>query len=149
MLTPFAFLQNIGLPELLILGMLVLIPVIILSIVVMRIHSHGFHAPDFPLIVRQALDEMPENDRRVFFDEFERRKRTTGLAYLLWFLGFHYAYFKSWTMFAAFILSCFFCIGIIWWIVDLFRISSMLQVYNQDLAIAILKDMKFLRTGGT
>ena len=103
-----------------------------------------FYEPDLPLIASQSLATMPDSDKAIFMNEFMRRKRTTGLAYLLWFLGFHYAYFKNWTLLVLFWISCFLVVGIIWWIIDAFRIPSMRQSYNQDQALAILKDMKAL-----
>jgi hypothetical protein len=100
---------------------------------------------DLPELVTSSLRDMDQSDQKIFIEEFCRRRRTLGLAFLLWFLGFHYAYYKKWALFVLFWISCFLVFGLVWWVIDAFRIKSMTKVYNQETAIDAMKDFKLIR----
>ena len=73
--------------------------------------------------------------------EYERRAKRTSDAYVLWlFLGWHYAYLRKWGIQILFWVT----VGglFIWWIADLFRIPALVNDYNKDVAISVLRDMK-------
>lgn len=100
---------------------------------------------DLPEMVTSSLRDMKQQDQNIFIEEFCRRRRTVGLGYLLWFLGFHYAYYKKWALLILFWVSCILIFGIVWWVVDAFRIKSMTKTYNQDAAIDVMKDLKLMQ----
>ena len=97
-----------------------------------------------PSMVKNELIKMSAQKQQEFLEEFNRKKKTISLGYvfLLFIFGFHYAYLNKWGEQIIFILT-----GgglIIWWIVDLFRIPSMVKNYNKDIAINVLRNMKAL-----
>jgi hypothetical protein len=60
---------------------------------------------------------------------------------LLWFfLGWHYAYLRKWGVQFLFWVSA----GgfLMWWLVDLFRVASMVRDYNKGVAIEVLRDLR-------
>lgn len=98
---------------------------------------------NFSLLVNKKYNDLSTEQKQIFKDEFERRKKSVGVAYLLWFfLGWHYAYVKKWGLLLLYILS----LGgfIIWAIVDLFRIPKLISDYNNNLAIEILRDITLM-----
>jgi hypothetical protein len=97
---------------------------------------------ELPEMVLKSLADMDPQSQKIFIDEYLRRRTATDTAYILWFLGFHYAYYKKWTLLVLFWVSCFLVIGLIWWIVDIFRIKDMNQDFNSQTAIEVMKDYK-------
>lgn len=98
---------------------------------------------NFSLIVQKKYNILESEQQRIFFDEFDRRKKSITTAYILWFvLGWHYAYLRKWGWLILYILS----VGglFIWAIIDLFRIPKMVDDYNNNLALEILKDINTL-----
>lgn len=59
-------------------------------------------------------------------------RRKSKVIYLWWFLNLHYAYVRLWLWLVAFLLT----LGGfgVWWLVDLFRIPTILETYNKNLA---------------
>ena len=97
---------------------------------------------DFSLLVRKKCNALDSEQKRMFSDEYNRRKKSVGTAYLLWVLGWHYAYLRKWGLLALFLFSAF---GFfIWWIIDLFRITSLVNEYNNNLALDILRDITMM-----
>lgn len=98
---------------------------------------------NFSLLVQKKYDELNLTNQRIFIDEFDRRKKSKGVAFLLWLLfGWHYAYLKKWGWLILFVLTAggFF----IWWLVDLFRVSKLVDDYNNDLSSEIMRDITLL-----
>lgn len=95
---------------------------------------------NFSYLIQKKFRELNSEQQRIFVSEFERRKKSVGISYLLWFLlGWHYAYLKKWGWLILYILTAggFF----IWAIIDLFRIPKIVEQYNNDLALEILRDI--------
>jgi TM2 domain-containing membrane protein YozV len=91
--------------------------------------------------VRTHLEELPQNKIDAFAADFERQAKKVPIGYILLLLfGAHYAYVGKWGMFVLFWLSGAGC-GI-WFFVDLFRMSGIIQDYNSELAYKILRDLK-------
>lgn len=68
---------------------------------------------------------------------YEPQRRTAGMGYILWFLSLHYAYVRQWQLCTLFIVS--FGGLVIWWLVDLFRIPTILRAYNKKTAKELLR----------
>ncbi|MDG4655176.1 TM2 domain-containing protein [Chryseobacterium arthrosphaerae] len=98
---------------------------------------------NFSYLIQKKYRELNSEQKRIFISEFETRKKSVGISYLLWFLlGWHYAYLKKWGWLILYILTAggFF----IWAIIDLFRIPNMVEQYNNDLALEILRDISIM-----
>lgn len=97
----------------------------------------------FPFIVENRLDEMDAFQRRAFMDEYNRRRKSVFVGYILLIpLGWHYAYVKKW---GVQILCLFTLWGfLLWWIIDWFRLPSIISRYNKDLAVKILTEMSII-----
>jgi hypothetical protein len=97
----------------------------------------------FPLIVENRLYEMDTLQRRAFMDEYDRRRKSVFIGYvLLILLGWHYAYVKKWGS----QLLCWVTLWglFLWWVIDWFRIPSIIGRYNKDLAVKILTEMSII-----
>lgn len=95
---------------------------------------------NFSYLIQKKFRDLNSEQQRIFINEFERKKKSVGVSYLLWFLvGWHYAYLKKWGWLLLYILTAggFF----IWAIIDLFRIPKMIDDYNNNLALEIIKDI--------
>ena len=101
---------------------------------------------ELPMVVKNELSKLSPERQTMFIEEYERKKKKLIIAYLLWGLlfGSHYAYQKKWGLQVLFWLSEIFLIGIIWWVIDAFRIPGMIKNYNKDISIEILRDMKII-----
>jgi len=78
-----------------------------------------------------------------FVEEFRKRKKSLGLAFVLWTMGFHRAYLgQIWlTLLFLATLGGFFA----WWIIDLLRLSRIVGERNRSIAIDVLRDNQILR----
>jgi hypothetical protein len=67
-----------------------------------------------------------------FAREYTKRRKLLLIAYLLWFLGWHYLYLGKFRLQFAFLST----IGgfFIWGLVDLFRLPSMVARHNEEIA---------------
>jgi TM2 domain-containing membrane protein YozV len=96
-----------------------------------------------PTMVRVELTKMSPERQVLFVEEFRRKKKNTGLAYLLWFvIGLHYVYLGKvgWQLFYWVTLGGL----LIWMIIDLFRIPGMVRNYNKDTAMDAFRDLKMV-----
>lgn len=96
---------------------------------------------DLPAMVRNELDSLPAQKQEKFFEEYRRRAKSSGPAYVLCVLvGGHYFYLGKWGVQILFWLT----VGglLVWWLVDLFRIPAMIRDHNRDVAVDVLKDLK-------
>jgi hypothetical protein len=95
----------------------------------------------FPLLVRQGLAKLAPADQQAFLEEYRRREKSTRVGLLLCFLlGCHYIYLREWGSQFLFWLT-----GgglLIWWLVDLFRVSGMVRDYNNDVAVDVYLNLK-------
>lgn len=96
-----------------------------------------------PKFVLNELDKMPANDQIAFLEEYQRKVKSKTMAYFFWLLlGSHYIYLKKiWLQLLMWLLIIF-VIGIVWWVIDLFRISGLLRDYNKDIAMSILREIR-------
>jgi hypothetical protein len=98
---------------------------------------------NFSLLVQKKYNSLASEQKQIFIDEYNRKKKTKWVAFILWFfLGWHYAYLKKWGWLILFL----FTVGgfFIWWIIDLFRVSKMVNEYNNNLALEILRDITLM-----
>jgi hypothetical protein len=96
---------------------------------------------NLPSMVREGLSRLSISRQEQFIEEYRRKTKSTGIAYLLWFLlSLHYVYLGKWglTLLMWITLGGFF----IWWFIDVFRIPSMVRNHNKDASIDILRTMK-------
>jgi hypothetical protein len=94
-----------------------------------------------PVMVQQELAKLPPEKQTAFMDEYRRRCKSSGIAYVLWFfLGLHYAYLGKWGLQVLYWLT----IGgvLIWAFADLFRIPGMIGNYNKDRAVEVMSSLK-------
>jgi hypothetical protein len=70
------------------------------------------------------------------------KSRKTEAIYIFWFLSLHYAYVGKWWKFLCFILTL---NGlIVWWLIDLFRLTTILREYNKKKAVQLLYQLQSL-----
>jgi len=98
---------------------------------------------DLPLIVLNRLNDFSETEKKAYFDEYKRKKKSVFVAYLCLIpLGWHYAYLKKWGLQALCIVSLW---GfLIWWIIDWFRVPHLVSNFNKDLSIEILNNFSWV-----
>jgi hypothetical protein len=100
-------------------------------------------ADNLPAMVRNELSNLSAQKQEEFVEEYRRKAKSTGVAYVLWLLlGWHYVYLSKWGIQILFWLTLggFF----IWWLVDLFRIPGLIRDYNKDIAVDVLRNLKAL-----
>lgn len=101
---------------------------------------------NLPSMVRHELVKLSAQKQEEFVEEYRRKEKSTGTAYLLWFFGFHYAYLGKWGLFVLFWITL---AGLfIWWFIDLFRVYGMIKDYNKDIATDIFRNLKAISPGG-
>lgn len=102
----------------------------------------------FPLVVENRLNEMESFQRQAFMDEYNRRKKSVFVGYILLIpLGWHYAYVKKWGIQILCILTLW---GfLLWWIIDWFRLPAIISRYNKDLAVKILTEVSIIYNSAT
>ncbi|MAM89544.1 MAG: hypothetical protein CME36_19780 [unclassified Hahellaceae] len=93
------------------------------------------------LALQAVIRKLSPEQRNLFTQEFEAKRKNTGMTYFLWFIGFHYLYLNRVGIFFLYWLSCVLIIGLIWLIADAFRIPGMVQRRNEEIAEQILKNM--------
>jgi hypothetical protein len=96
-----------------------------------------------PAMVRNEMAKLSATKQEEFVQEYRRRAKSSGVAYVLWFLlGWHYVYLRGWGIQFLFWLTAG---GLgIWWFIDLFRIPGMVKEYNKNVAIDIMRDLKII-----
>ena len=99
---------------------------------------------ELPEAVLRKVAAMDELNQQAFISEFEKRRKSALLAFVLLmsFPCFHYLYLgKIW-------LNIIFWATVggfgVWWLADLFRTSGMVRDYNKTVAIEVLKDIQIL-----
>lgn len=101
---------------------------------------------ELPTAVRRAIANSDVDTQEDFLAEYQRTKRSLGVAYLLWLLlGWHYAYVGRWGI--QFLYWVTFAGLAIWALVDLFRMPSIVRTYNQDKAVEAMRNVKMLHQG--
>lgn len=100
-----------------------------------------------PSTVKHALLKTKTETQHAFLEEFDRKKKSTTKAYLFLLLGyFHNIYLGRgvgmWLL--QVILIPVFGAGLIWAIVDAFKMPKMIRNLNADLAKDIMRDIKIM-----
>ncbi len=107
-------------------------------------------ADTLPAMVRNELAQMPAQSQDEFVEEYERRKKGLGMAYLCSLLYCHYAYVGRAGMTGIMWLVALVTLGIgalIWWVVDLFRMPGIVGNHNSDMAVDVLRNFKAIHGG--
>ena len=99
-------------------------------------------ANTLPAMVRSSLAELSAQKQSEFLEEYKRKQKSLGIAYLfgIFIFAMHYGYLRKWGLQIVFWLTGggFF----IWWFIDLFRMSSLVKTYNKDVAVDTLRNLK-------
>lgn len=96
-----------------------------------------------PGLVKSEVANMSPEKQGLFLEEYRRKDRSVGVAYLLWFIiGLHYIYLGrlGWQIFYWVTLGGL----LIWTLIDLFRIPGMVRERNRDIAVDVLRDLKII-----
>jgi hypothetical protein len=96
---------------------------------------------NLPAMVRNELAKLSSLKQEEFLEEFERKEKSIFVGYILWLLlGWHYAYQKKWGIQILFWIT-----GgglLIWWLIDIFRVPGMINNYNKDKAIEVMRNLR-------
>ena len=94
-----------------------------------------------PAMVRTELGRLSANRQEEFLEEYRRRRKSTGVAYLLWFIfGLQYGYLGRWGLQVVYWLTAG---GVgIWALILLFFIPSLVRNYNKDVSIDVLRQQQ-------
>lgn len=101
-------------------------------------------ASSLPSMVRNELEKMSAQKQDEFIEEYKRKRKSIGLAYLFLLVIFtlHYGYLKKWGLQIVFWLTGG---GFgIWWLIDLFRLPNLVQECNKDIAIDVMRNLKVI-----
>lgn len=99
-----------------------------------------------PSMVKEALSKMPESKQQQFVEEFNRKKKSTGVAYffLLLCLGMPYGYLGKWGLQFAYWFCLLIFIGFFWGLYLLFTLPGLVRDVNRDIATQIVRDLKVM-----
>ncbi len=92
--------------------------------------------------LQYVLAELPPEAQEAFWDEYRRRARAIGVAYVFWLLFSHYGYLRRWGRQVVFWAT----VGglLVWWLVDLFRLPRLVEEYNRDTALTVLRLLRLM-----
>lgn len=98
-------------------------------------------AKNLPAMVRNELAKLSPQKQEEFIEEYKRKAKSVGVAYILWLLfGLHYAYLRKWGTQFLFWLTLG---GLgVWWFVDVFRVRGIIRNYDKDIAVDVLRNLK-------
>ena len=96
------------------------------------------------------LNQLSDKQKDYALTLYTAREKKKSTAYILWILfGVYYFYlghpFKNILLW----LLCFCFIGEIWWIIDLFRISGMVDRKNEEILLQCIAEARQLYPGVT
>ena len=99
-------------------------------------------ADNLPTMVKNELAKMPAQKQEEFVEEYKRKAKSLGIAYLFLIivLAMHYGYLRKWGLQVVFWLT-----GggfLIWWFIDLFRLPGLVKNYNKDIATDTFRNLK-------
>jgi hypothetical protein len=106
-----------------------------------KFYIPGSISDSLPAMVKNELAKMSAQKQEEFVEEFNRKQKSLGIAYLLIIvLGMHYGYIRKWGLQAVFWLTA----GglFIWLIIDLFRLPGLVKNYNKDVAMDVMRNLK-------
>jgi len=93
-------------------------------------------------MVAGQLDGLTVDQRSAFEEEYRRRRKRWWLAWPLWLLFSHFAYFGKWWLQLLYWLTL--GGGLVWWIVEGLRLPRRLRDHNRDAAIAVMRDLRII-----
>ena len=98
---------------------------------------------ELPATVREAVSKLPQVLKDEFYEEYHLAERKKGLSYLFWLIPppFSCHYFYNRRLFTQILYTMSMGGFFIWWIVDFFRISELVQDENRKTARKFLKKM--------
>ena len=102
---------------------------------------------DLPAMVRSELTQLSPQRQDEFLERYRARRKSRGWVWLLWLLGWHFAYLGEWGLQILYLVSFFFFFfffGFVWWIVEAFKVNERLRQWNADRAVEALRDLKTL-----
>ena len=97
-----------------------------------------------PSIVKGNLSTLSEMEQSMFVEEYNRKKKSVGLAYLchIFFFSCSYGYLHKWGLQILYWLTG---AGVfLWFLIRLFTIPGSVRAYNQDVAIEAMRNVKLL-----
>lgn len=97
-----------------------------------------------PSIVKEGLTKMPETKQSQFVEEYNRKKKSVGMAYffLLICLGMPYGYVGKWGLQLVYWLTGAGCI--FWGLYLLFALPGVVKDRNRDIAMEVFRDIKVM-----
>lgn len=100
---------------------------------------------NLPSVVRTELAKLPAHLQDAFVEEYDRKAKGLGVAYLCSLLYCHYGFLGRWGMttimwIAA--IASFGVISLVWWVIDLFRMPSLVRDHNHDIAMEVMRNFK-------
>ncbi|MGH6912379.1 MAG: hypothetical protein ACREH3_01575 [Geminicoccales bacterium] len=101
-----------------------------------------------PATVRAELSNLNPSQQSEFVEEFERKAKTLPAAYLCSLMYCHYGFLDRWgmtvIMWVAAIIT-FGIVGLVWWIIDLFRMPALVRAYNRGVALDAMRRIRGVR----
>lgn len=99
-----------------------------------------------PFMVKDALARMPEGKQAQFVEEYNRKKKSTGIAYFFLILccGMPYGYLGKWGLQIGYWISLCMIIGVLWFFYLLFALPGVVKEANGEIATQIVRDMKVM-----
>ncbi len=94
-----------------------------------------------PSMVKNELSKLPASKQEEFIEEYKRKSKNLSMTYFIFFFfGMHYLYLGKLN---TQLLYWFTLAGVsVWWFIDIFRIPSLVEDYNRDVAIDTLRNLK-------
>ena len=87
------------------------------------------------------------DSQKIHLKTLYQKERKNDFIYFWWFFNLHYAVVKKWKLLILFLLS--FGGLCIWWLVDLFRIPTILKEYNSNKARELIEEVTKNEPGQT
>lgn len=109
----------------------------------MSLHVKPTVVRQLPSSVRNALGQMPQEQQAVFEEEYGRKRRNKVILGLLAiFFPIHF-FFED-----RIVLGLVYWLTIggfgVWWLVEIFTVWGRTSRFNEDTAVALLRDMKIM-----
>jgi hypothetical protein len=94
-------------------------------------------------MVRHEVAQLNLQQQHAFIEEYRRKSKSTVVGYIMYLIGFHYAYLGRWGTCVLFYCT----LGglFIWALIDLFRVGGMVRNYNKDIALDVLMQLKAIQ----
>lgn len=97
-------------------------------------------ARTLPAIVKNELTKCSAQKQEEFIEEYKRRKKSLAVAYLLLFIfPVYYGYLKKWGLLVLYWFTGAGCM--LWWFIDIFRLPGLVNNYNKDIAMDVMRSL--------